>query len=310
MMNDDNNYRVRERRVSKDGKQAGFGKYGCASIILLIMIGPFLILGLSQLIDTIKVSNRHESKLAIQYLQSKYGEAFKVVRGTVNYNTPLQMITLKASSEAEPDIIFSTKAYIGGSERFYWDDLPVQRGFDRIISHYFNRDEFFYTVSSFNEDNLGSSTLAQEPKKYVDEWTGYLEMFRDKEFNVSLYTYWSSDPVVNTAKFADMNSFFQALKKYSLNDSNILLNYDFRNTSGDKGEFDRLVEYLRKEQKHMKVKNSEVVEYESCDIPITYINSKNDLEKYILDSCSYVRTNINMVKYTIENIYSIIREAL
>lgn len=122
-MHDDNNYRVRERRVSKDGKQAGFGKYGCASIILLIMIGPFLILGLSQLIDTIKVSNRHESKLAIQYLQSKYGEAFKVVRGTVNYNTPLQMITLKASSEAEPDIIFSTKAYIGGSERFYWDDL-------------------------------------------------------------------------------------------------------------------------------------------------------------------------------------------
>lgn len=67
-------------------------------------------------------------------------------------------------------------------------------------------------------------------------------------------------------------------EKYSLNDSNILLNYDFRNTSGDKGEFDRLVEYLRKEQKHMKVKNSEVVEYESCDIPITYINSKNDLE--------------------------------
>lgn len=55
-MHDDNNYRVRERRVSKVSKekrQEEFRKNGCASIILLIISGPFLFLGLSQLIDAI-----------------------------------------------------------------------------------------------------------------------------------------------------------------------------------------------------------------------------------------------------------------
>lgn len=290
-MHDDNNKQMTDRNNSKQSAQVSFRKNGCASIILLIILAPFLYLGGSQLIDTISVSNRHESKLAMKYLQNKYGEEFKVVRGTVNYNTPLQTIRLKAFAEAEPDIIFSAKVSLGGEERYYWDDHIVQRGFDRIISYYLNKDEFFYEVSLESEEDFEKSTHSQEQKRNNDYWAEYLDLFENIHFNISIYTYWSSDPVVNDAKLKDLNSFIQVLKKYSLNDYKIYLKYDINNTEGDKGEFDRLVEYLRKNEKQIKVKKTEKLEYESCGILLNAINSKEDLHDFISGNCSIIESS-------------------
>lgn len=61
--------------------------------------------------------------------------------------------------------IFMNVSNLGGSERYYWDDLLVQKGFNRIISHYFNKDEFFYKVSLSNEEDLEKIMHSQNQKK-------------------------------------------------------------------------------------------------------------------------------------------------
>lgn len=123
-------------------------------------------------------------------------------------------------------------------------------------------------------------------KKINDHWTAYLNIFKNIHFNISLYTYWSSYPIENDLKLESLNAFIQELKKYTLNDYKVYLSYDNRNTKGNKEEFKRLVQYLRKNEKQIKVKKTEKIEYKSCGILVNDINNKSDFKNFLLENCS------------------------
>lgn len=289
-MSDDKNNQIKEVTDSKLSAQRIVRKGGCAIVILLIFIFPFILLGGSQLFDSLSVSNRNESKLAIEYVQNKYSEEFKIIPDTVHYNQPAQIVRLKAFSETEPNIIFSVEVLLEEKNRKYRDDYLIQKGFNLIFSQFFKNEDFFYEVSPSYEEDFENLTYSEEQKKHIDNWEEYLKLFENKHFNISLYTYWTSNQNVNDVKIDELNAFIEILKAYSLSVGRVNLRYDIENIKGDKEKFDLLVEYLKKSIQEIKTIK---VEYESCQIPIDRINTKNELLIYIKENCTKVKDIIS-----------------
>lgn len=102
-------------------------------LVVLFFVGPFIVLGGSQMLDQIKYSEKKTIASVEKVLMERYGEAFTVDHESVSYVNALQRAELRAYPNKDPRNTVRIEVFYSGKLTEYRDDYMLNSAVNQIL---------------------------------------------------------------------------------------------------------------------------------------------------------------------------------